>query len=393
MSRARVLIVQELWWPKGGGGILATHLIAKVLVRHGFEVRVVTGVEDHETIDDVVFIHEPRLKASNKLELWFNAYMVSREGWFRRLVEWADVVYVPRYAYPVIPRVKELGRGVIVHLHDYQPISYTSVIFHGDNFKSDFARTFYYELHQHGLMRALVTSSLTPINRLTRRWVSQADAVVCVSNRQCEIMRERMPEIRGKSVVIYNPLPDISPVRKELGDEKVLLYLGGSSFVKGFHLILKVANKLLIKYKDLKILMTQIKKNESLPPNCLALGKLPYFDIIKLHKMAYALLFPSIWEETLGYVVIESMMMGTIPIAAKVGGVPEVVVGSPAEDYLFTPGNVDELMDKIELVLTQSKDYLLDIGIKLREHVIKLFNIENTENEIANLFLKASLSK
>jgi len=393
MSKPKVLIVQELWWPKGGGGILATHLITKILVRHGFEVRVVTGVEGHEVIDNVVFIHEPRLRASNKLELWFNAYMVSREGWFRKLVEWADVVYVPRYAYSVIPSVKELGRRVIVHLHDYQPVSYTSVIFHGDNFKSDFTRTFYYELHQHGLMRALVTSPLTPINRLAREWVSQADAVVCVSNRQCEIVRERMPEVRDKSVVIYNPLPDIPPVRKELGDDKVLLYLGGSSFVKGFHLILKVANKLLIKYKDLKILMTQIKKNESLPPNCLALGKLPYSDIIKLHKMAYALLFPSIWEETLGYVVIESMMMGTIPIAAKVGGVPEVVVGSPAEDYLFTPGNVDELMDKIELVLTQSKDYLLDIGIKLREHVIKLFNIENTENKIANLFLKASLSK
>jgi glycosyltransferase involved in cell wall biosynthesis len=99
------------------------------------------------------------------------------------------------------------------------------------------------------------------------------------------------------------------------------------------------------------------------------------------------------WEEPLPYVVLESMLMGTIPIAARTGGVPEVVVGSPAEDYLFTPGNVDELMDKIELVLTQSKDYLLDIGIKLREHVIKLFNIENTENKIANLFLKASLSK
>jgi glycosyltransferase involved in cell wall biosynthesis len=211
MSKPKVLIVQELWWPKGGGGILATHLITKVLVRHGFEVRVVTGVEDHEVIDNVVFIHEPRLRASNKLELWFNAYIVSREGWFRKLVEWADVVYIPRYAYPVIPRVKELGRRVIVHLHDYQPISYTSIIFHGDDFKSDFTCTFHYELHQHGLVKALVASPLTPINRLAREWASRANAVVCVSNRQCEIMRERMPEIRGKSVVIYNPLPDVPP--------------------------------------------------------------------------------------------------------------------------------------------------------------------------------------
>jgi glycosyltransferase involved in cell wall biosynthesis len=242
-------------------------------------------------------------------------------------------------------------------------------------------------------MRALVASPLTPINRLAREWVSRADAVVCVSNRQCKIMRERMPEVRDKSVVIYNPLPDVLPVRKELGDERILLYLGGSSFVKGFHLVLSVANELLRKHRDLRILMTKVEGYRSLPSNCVALGELPYQDVVKLHSRAYALLFPSIWEEPLPYVVLESMLMGTIPIAARVGGIPEVVVGSPAEDYLFTPGNVDELMDKIELVLTQSKDYLLDISIKLREHVIKLFSIENPENKIANLFLKASLSK
>ena len=386
MSKPKVLIVQELWWPKGGGGVLATHLITKVLVRHGFEVRVVTGVKDHEDVDNVVFIHEPRLKASNKLELWFNAYIVSREGWFRKLVKWADVVYIPRYAYSVIPRVKELGRRVIVHLHDYQPISYTSVIFHGDNFKSDFTRTFYYELHQHGLVRALVASPLTPINRLAREWVSWADAVVCVSNRQCEIMRERMPEVSDRSTVIHNPLPDAFPVRKELGDDKVLLYLGGSSFVKGFHLVLRVANELLRKHRDLRILMTRVEGYRSLPSNCVALGELPYRDVVKLHSRVYALLFPSMWEEPLPYVVLESMLMGTIPIAARTGGVPEVVVGSPAEDYLFTPGDVYEFMDKIGAVLTQSKDYLLDVGVKLKEHVLKLFSTEYVENRIVGLF-------
>jgi glycosyltransferase involved in cell wall biosynthesis len=312
--------------------------------------------------------------------------MVSRESWFRKLVEWADVVYIPHYAYPVIPRVKELGRRVIVHLHDYQPISYTSVMFHGDDFKSDFTRTFYYELHQHSLMRALVASPLTPINRLAREWVSRADAVVCVSNRQCEIMRKRMPEIRGNSVVIYNPLPNVSPVRKELDDEKILLYLGGPSFVKGFHLVLKVADELLRKHRDLRILITKVEGYKSLPSNCVTLGELPYRDVVKLHSRAYALLFPSIWEEPLPYVVVESMLMGTIPIAARTGGVPEVVVGSPAEDYLFTPGDANEFMDRIETVLTQSRDYLLDVGAKLREHVLKLFNTEYVENRIIDLF-------
>jgi hypothetical protein len=69
--------------------------------------------------------------------------MVSKEGWFRKLVKWADIVYIPRYAYPLIPVAKALGKRVVVHLHDYQPILYTAVIFHNDCFKRDFERTFH----------------------------------------------------------------------------------------------------------------------------------------------------------------------------------------------------------------------------------------------------------
>jgi len=43
------------------------NLITKVLVRHDFEVRVLTGAEEHEVMDNVTFIHEPRLRASNKI--------------------------------------------------------------------------------------------------------------------------------------------------------------------------------------------------------------------------------------------------------------------------------------------------------------------------------------
>jgi len=47
MSKPKVLIVQELWWPKGGSAILVTYLITKALVR------VITGTEKHEFIDSV----------------------------------------------------------------------------------------------------------------------------------------------------------------------------------------------------------------------------------------------------------------------------------------------------------------------------------------------------
>jgi hypothetical protein len=73
MGGARILVVQELWWPSGGGDLLATHLIAKALAKNGFEVRVVTVTRRCEAIDGVEFAYEPKLEAGNKLRLWLNA--------------------------------------------------------------------------------------------------------------------------------------------------------------------------------------------------------------------------------------------------------------------------------------------------------------------------------
>jgi len=386
MGGARILVVQELWWPGGGGGLLATHLITKALAKNGFEVRVVTGARKYEAIYGVEFVYEPKLEAGNKLRLWLNAYALSKEGWFKKLIKWADVVYVPRYAYPLIPVAKAFKKRVIVHLHDYQPISYTAVIFHDDRFRSDLARTFHYELHQHGLAKAPFTTPFTPINRLSRRWVSQADAIICVSNRQREIIEGAMPEVKGRITVIYNPLPELPFTEKRLTDEKLLLYLGGSSFVKGFHVLLKALDEVTRRHNDLKVFMTRVKRGKELARNYMVCEKLPYDEVVKLHARAYALLFPSLWEEPLPYTVVESMLMGTMPVAARVGGVPEIVGGSPAEEYLFTPGDVEELGDKIEALLSLSKESIVDAGMKLRDHVLKLFNSEEIENKIANLF-------
>jgi glycosyltransferase involved in cell wall biosynthesis len=166
-----------------------------------------------------------------------------------------------------------------------------------------------------------------------------------------------MPEIKSKLVVVYNPLPKIPVISKELPDEKTLLYLGGSSFIKGFHIVIKAIDEVSKKYGDLKVVMTGVKKKTP-RQNYIVYEELPYEEVIKLHARAQGLLFPSIWEEPLPYAIIESMFLGTIPIASRVGGVPEIIKGSLAEDYLFTPGDINEFIDRIEKLLSQPKKTL-----------------------------------
>jgi glycosyltransferase involved in cell wall biosynthesis len=116
------------------------------------------------------------------------------------------------------------------------------------------------------------------------------------------------------------------------------------------------------------------------------LGRLPYSEYLKLHERAWGLLFPSIWEEPLPYAVVESAFLGTVPVASRVGGVPEVVEGTPAEEYLFAPGSAEGLAERVEALASQPRERVLEVGAKLRERALKLFDVERIEGELAGLF-------
>ncbi|MCR8456045.1 MAG: hypothetical protein QXJ52_05930 [Candidatus Korarchaeota archaeon] len=52
----RVLIISERWWPDGTGGVLASHLIAKLLRDAGFKLTVVHGTREPEKPSGVRYV-------------------------------------------------------------------------------------------------------------------------------------------------------------------------------------------------------------------------------------------------------------------------------------------------------------------------------------------------
>jgi len=125
VAAPRLLVVAERYWPEGSGGELATHLILELL-RDSFEIAVVTGALNPARVENVRYIYEPLLSVRNKHLLWFNTLRLARSRVFEKLVEGADVVYVSRFAFPVIPLTKRLDKRIIVHLQDYT-LSHTAL--------------------------------------------------------------------------------------------------------------------------------------------------------------------------------------------------------------------------------------------------------------------------
>ena len=78
--------------------------------------------------------------------------------------------------------------------------------------------------------------------------------------------------------------------------------------------------------------------------------------------------------------------MGTLPIASRVGGIPEIVKGTYAEDMLFEAGNVEELVERMESVLAMSREQIEDVGLSLREAMLKRFDPERIKRDLMRVF-------
>jgi glycosyltransferase involved in cell wall biosynthesis len=265
------------------------------------------------------------------------------------------------------------------------------------NREPDMATDIIVELGEHkSLLRALLAGFGYYINYVNRFAAMLADKIICVSHRQCEIILRRIPEIKNKAEVIYNPPPPIPTINKRVSDEPTLIYAGGASYTKGFQILIKALTKILRKHEakayiilgkaSSKVKAFVMKLAREVNGRLIPLDRLPHNEYLKLHEHAWALLFPSISEEPLPYAIVESMLIGTIPIASKVGGIPEIIKGSPAEEYLFTPGVINGFIDRIEKLLSQSKKDIMDAGIKLREHILRLLNEKRIESKFVSLF-------
>jgi len=288
----------------------------------------------------------------------------------------------------VVAKYLKSNVKVILHLHNYQVLTFTFVVL-ADR-RPDVSTDIIVEYEEHkSLARALIAGIGHYINYVNRYALKYVDRVICVSQRQYEIILKYLPELKDRTIVIYNLLPPLLNINKRISNKHVFIYASGRNYIKGTYMLLKAlariknrkfntyATKAYIVY-GLKVLLKEKqileKLNQMLSVKLIFLDKLPYEEYQRLHEITWGLLFPSMNEEPLPYVVVESMLMSTIPIAASVSSIPEIVRGTPAEEYLFTSGNINEFLNKIEMLLSQSRDNLVDVGIRLREHALKLFN-------------------
>lgn len=394
----KILIISEKFWPEGGGGELATKLIVDFLAKNEVRVKVVTGTENPELTSNA-YIYKPQLDVGNKIALWTNLLLPSGKSEFRCLLSWANIVYIPGYCYPLITQGKEETNKVIVHLHDYQPISFSSTFLYdtnGNKLFDSLRDSIRVEiLKNESPVRAFLSSILHPLHRLARSWISEADKLVCVSEKQQEILKKSLFGIENRKMkIIRNPLPPVTKNNNSKLDTH-FLYTGGDNPLKGIRTVASAMRDLSSEY-DFNSVLVKINKKEwkmyfrkleeRYGNNFKVYSRLGYERLSKIRSKAMSLIFPSLLNEPSPFSIVEAMLSGTIPIASRVGGVPELVKGTYAEKMLFPPGNHKELKNRMKRIMELPESEIKEIGQDLRLEIKRNLDQEENKKKLLRLF-------
>ena len=176
------------------------------------------------------------------------------------------------------------------------------------------------------------------------------------------------------------------PLLKPKSDQFTILHVGRFERAKGVETLVKAFIELSKTIKNIKLINIGVPRgpslrkcmnwleNEDLFYNVEFTGFVQYEELPIHYANADVVVVPSEIYESFSYTVAQGMACGKPVIASNIGGIPETVNHGEA-GLLFSPGNVYDLSDKIE-ILYKNKEIRRIIGKKARLFCETNFSME-----------------
>ena len=174
--------------------------------------------------------------------------------------------------------------------------------------------------------------------------------------------------------------------KKRRYDEYYILYVGNLAVNKGIKQLMSFMPFLLHKHPEMNLLIAgdgvlrkEVETHRTQHPTQIhLLGNITQENLAIAYRSSNVLLFPSIWEEPFGGVVLEAMSSGTTPIIASNRGWPLDIIKNGKTGFIVDPFDNNQWIEKIEFLFNNKAE-----GRKMAE-VAKRFisNYYNLNNII-----------
>lgn len=236
-----------------------------------------------------------------------------------------------------------------------------------------------------------VHSTITdgPFNWLYRFLFKKANYVIVLSQSMKEWINKIL-KIEKNVVVIYNPC--IAIKERSTNKEKIILFAGVLTEKKGYLDLINAFALATHQYLDWKLVLAgsgDIEEGKILSKK-LQIENRVFFpgwvsgtekDI--LFSSASIFCLPS-YTEGFPTAILEACSYGIPFITTPVGGIPDIVVDGK-NGLLFQPGNIEELKEKLLLLISNPKTRL-SFGESATELANNVFGLEKISKEIEYLY-------
>lgn len=328
----RVLWWTYDFWPSIGGGEVIGAELALGLKGRGHELSVVTqevhGLTGHDSFDGIPVARFP-----------FHPVLAARD---------------PETIAHLLGELRRL-------IHDFRPdLVHLHTLTHPAFFC---ARTMAGSSTPLLLTRHELFPPATEPPALTSQVMERASWVAGCSAAVLEDVRSRFPEMASRSSAILNGLAaPREPPSPPTFDPPLLLCLGRLAEQKGFHLALDALPRVRSRFSDVRLIMAgEGPAGNDLKARAARLGVADSVDfcgwippprVFAAIQRASLVLVPSLHGEAFGLVALQAAQMARPVVAARTGGLPEIVVDGET-GLLFEPGDAAGLARAVVALLAR----------------------------------------
>lgn len=305
-----------------------------------------------------------------------------------------DIIHLNNYNYQITPsilyEIKKHNIPVVMTLHDFQPVCPNHMLYreHDKKVCEDCkARKYISCIKNRCIHNSRVKSLLGALEAFFYYRLDTYNRYIDCYISPSRFLRDKMTEFGeppGKITVIHNFVngkqPEIS------GNEKYVLYFGRLSVQKGIHTLIEACKRL----PDICFVVAgggELSEALKDVENIRYMGHKSGQELREIIAGALFSVCPSEWYENCPMSVLESQMYGTPVVASRIGGIQELIKDGK-DGFLFKPGDVDDLVNKIDL-LYRNENLLRDFSERCRQKVIQNNSVEKYYCELMKVYALA----
>ena len=305
-------------------------------------------------------------------------------------------------SYSIFKAAKEAGVKTVMRLSDYALLCPCSLAIDGHGelcpdfvcSKNDFSRILSRKCIHDSLLASVVGKFEVKINIMLDVYKKYVDYFIAPSRfiRSVFIEHLKISPQRILYLPIFIDSVDIIPADTK-GD--YFMFAGRLSKEKGIYTLLKAFSgnrnhKLVI--AGTGPLENELKRYaEKEKMNVDFIGFQDFNSLQKWIKNCCAIIIPSECYENSPNIILEAYALGKPVIGSRIGGIPELIENGKT-GFLFEMGNVDDLVDKINMI-QENKNLTLEMGNNAKRIVTEKYSPDEHYDELINIYKIAMKKK